>query len=50
MNSDYSAILEIVNKDYIVATQDKELKQALQKKGITIIVLRKKKHLQLVKS
>lgn len=42
------AILKIVNKtDYIVATQDKELKKALQTKAIPIIVLRQKRYLQL---
>ena len=42
------AILKIVNKKtHIVATQDKELKKALQAKGIPIIVLRQKRYLQL---
>lgn len=45
------AIRLIVNKeDYIVATQDKGLKQLLQEDGIPIIILRQKKYLQLIES
>ena len=39
------AILGLVTKDYVVATQDKELKRKLKALGIPIITLRKKKHL-----
>ncbi len=42
------AILDIVDKDYIVATQDKELKKQLKEKGIPVIILRQKKYLQLI--
>lgn len=42
------AILEIVNKDYIVATQDKELKQKILDKGVAVIILRQKRYLQLM--
>lgn len=46
-----NAIREIVNKeDYVVATQDKGLKQSLQEEGIPIIILRQKRYLQLVES
>ena len=45
------AILEIVNKKtHIIATQDKELKKSLQKKGIPIIVLRQKRYLKLIET
>lgn len=38
-------ILDIVNPEYIVATQDKELKDRLKRKKIRIITLRAKKYL-----
>lgn len=40
-------ILDIVDKDYIVATQDKELKKLLKEKNIPVIVLRQKQKLEL---
>lgn len=42
------AILDIVDKDYIVATQDQALKKLLKEKGIPVIILRQKKYLQLI--
>ena len=42
-----AAILEAVNSDSIVATQDKGLISKLGKKGIRIIRMRSKKHLVL---
>jgi len=39
------AILEVVGNNYIVATQDQELKKRLKKKHIKIITLRSKGHL-----
>lgn len=41
-------ILDIVNDNYIIATQDKELKKELKKKDIKIITIRKKKYLVLL--
>ena len=38
-------ILAVVDKDWIVATQDGALKRKLKKKGIPLIVLRQRKHL-----
>ncbi len=38
------------SKDYIVATQDAELKRKLKKKGIPLIVLKGKSHLALLGS
>lgn len=43
-------IVNVVDKDFIVATQDKNLKERLLKKGVSVIVLRQKKHLKLVKA
>ncbi len=40
-------ILDLANNDYIVATQDKLLKQKLKQKNIKIITLRQKKYLIL---
>jgi len=45
------SILEIACKDkkgYVVATQDAELKRKLKEKGISLIVLKGKSHLELV--
>ncbi|MCK4521883.1 MAG: nucleotide-binding protein [Nanoarchaeota archaeon] len=39
-------ILDIVNKNYIVATSDRILKQKLRKKGITLIILKNKRYLE----
>ncbi len=41
-------ILDIVDKEYVVATQDKNLKQALKEKGIPIIFIRQKRFLCLL--
>ncbi|MBN2423352.1 hypothetical protein JXB41_09075 [Candidatus Woesearchaeota archaeon] len=41
-------ILNIADKNTIIATQDKELKQKLKKKNINLIVLRNKKYLELI--
>lgn len=42
------SILKLANKDTIVATQDKELKKRLKKKGIQVIILRNKKYLEII--
>ena len=42
-----SIILEIANKDTIVATQDKALKRKLKEKNIPLITIRQKKYLIL---
>ena len=44
-----SLILENLDKDTIVATQDIELKKKLLKKGASVIILRQKKYLKLIK-
>ena len=44
-----SLILESLNKDTIIATQDILLKKELLKKGAFVIILRQKKYLQLLK-
>lgn len=42
-------ILNLIKKgNFIVATQDKELKSEIRKKGVPIIVLRQKKYLKLI--
>ena len=42
-------ILNLIKKgNFIVATQDKELKRDIRKKGVPIIVLRQKKYLKLI--
>ncbi|PIU73145.1 hypothetical protein COY26_01470 [Candidatus Woesearchaeota archaeon CG_4_10_14_0_2_um_filter_33_10] len=42
-------ILNLIKKgNFIVATQDKELKREIRKKGVPIIVLRQKKYLKLI--
>ena len=43
-------IVNLADRDYIVATQDKELKERLLKKGVSVIVLRQKKHLKIIKA
>lgn len=43
-------IASVANKNFIVATQDKELKQSLLKKGVSVIVLKQKKHLKLLRA
>jgi len=40
-------LVELVNSDTIVATQDKELKKRIQDKGGKLIVLRNKTHLEI---
>ncbi|MBI2101755.1 DUF188 domain-containing protein [Candidatus Woesearchaeota archaeon] len=42
-----SLILENLDKNTIVATQDIELKRQLLKKGTSVVILRKKKYLEL---
>ena len=42
-------ILNLIKKgNFIVATQDKELKREIRKKGVSIIALRQKKYLKLI--
>jgi len=42
-------ILNLIKEgDFIVATQDKELKREIRKKGVPIIVLRQKGYLELI--
>ncbi|MBI3026914.1 nucleotide-binding protein [Candidatus Woesearchaeota archaeon] len=41
-------ILDSINKDVIIATQDAELKKELLKKGASLIILRQKKYLHLI--
>jgi len=41
-------ILQVADKDTIVATQDMELKRRLKAKGIPQIILRKKQYLDMV--
>ena len=43
-----SLILENLDKDTIVATQDIMLKKEVLEKGSYVVILRKKKHLQLI--
>ena len=43
-----SLILDSVNKDTIIATQDMLLKKELVKKGSSVVILRQKKYLQLL--
>ena len=43
-----SFMLEFADKDTIVATQDMALKRKLTEKGISLIILRQKKYLQLL--
>jgi len=43
-----SLILENLSKDIIVATQDLNLKRELLKKGISVIILRNKKYLEII--
>lgn len=42
------AIVEIADKDTVVATQDAGLKRKLRQKGVPLIVLRQKKYLMLL--
>ncbi|MBI4452300.1 DUF188 domain-containing protein [Candidatus Woesearchaeota archaeon] len=42
------AILENLDKDVIVATQDKVLRKKLLEKGISVIMLRQRKYLQMI--
>ena len=44
-----SLILENLDKDIIIATQDIELRKKLLKKRVSVIMLRQKKYLQLIK-
>ena len=43
-----SLILENTSKDTIVATQDINLRRELLKKGVSVILLRQKKYLELI--
>ena len=43
-----SLILENLDKDTIVATQDIMLKKEVLEKGSSVVILRKKQHLQLI--
>lgn len=45
-----SSILENLDKDTIVATQDINLKKELLKKNVPVAILRQKKYLELVKN
>ncbi len=40
-------IVSLVNENYIVATQDKELKKRVKEKGAGVIILKQKKYLYL---
>jgi len=40
-------MLEIVDKEYLVATQDRELKKKIKNKGIKVITIRQRKYLLL---
>lgn len=40
-------IVSIVDKNYIVATQDKGLKKRIKSKGVSVIILKQKKYLDL---
>ena len=44
-----SLILDNLAKDSIIATQDIQLKKQLLEKGASVIILRQKKYLQLIK-
>ena len=44
-----SLILENFDKDTIIATQDAVLKKKLLRKGASVVILRQKKYLQLIK-
>ena len=41
-------LLQIADKNTIIATQDKELKKKLSEKGVKTIILRNKKYLELI--
>ncbi|MBW2986816.1 hypothetical protein KY333_05595, partial [Candidatus Woesearchaeota archaeon] len=41
-------ILDVVNKDTIVATMDADLKRKLKAKGVSIVIIRQKKYLVLI--
>lgn len=43
-----NSILNDINEDTVIATQDLGLKKELLKKGISVIILRQKKYLELV--
>lgn len=40
-------IVELTDKDYIVCTQDAELKRKLKNRGIKVIIMRQKKYLEI---
>ncbi|MBS1266443.1 MAG: hypothetical protein MAG795_00410 [Candidatus Woesearchaeota archaeon] len=44
------AIMNIVSKKDIVCTQDKQLKDFLIKKGVNVVIMKKKSHLQLIEA
>lgn len=41
-------ILTVARRGDVVATQDKELKQQLKEKGIPVVIMRQKNHLDLI--
>ena len=41
-------ILDLADQEYIICTQDKELKERLKQKNIKIITMRQKSHLEFV--
>lgn len=41
-------ILETADKDTLVATMDAELKRKLKEKGVSIVIIRQKSHLELI--
>jgi len=43
-----SLILKLINQDYIVATQDKELKRMVKDKGVQVITIKQKKYVAFV--
>ena len=40
-------IVDVADEDTLVATMDKELKARLRKKGVQVIIIRQRKHLQI---
>ena len=48
LNTDKLIVELAKSPDYVVATQDAALKRVLKQNGVKIIILRQKKHLELV--
>ncbi len=42
------ALVNLANKQTFIATQDKELKERLKKKKVTLIIIRQKKYYQII--